>query len=79
MVEADFVSAIDSSAEYVLPSAKAVTQTDGNRGFESFKCNDAADLAGFVMKCSKLQLWPAASYSGGYRFEKDGYVEAYYY
>ena len=31
------------------------------------------------MKCNKLQLWPAASYSGGFRVEKDRKGEAYFY
>ena len=31
------------------------------------------------MQCTKLQLWPAASYSGGFRFEGGKKVEAYYY
>ena len=31
------------------------------------------------MKCWKLQLWPDAAYSNGFRFEKGNRVEAYYY
>lgn len=75
MVEADFNSAV-TVADYVLPSTKAVTQTDANRGFQTFKCT--VDV-GISMTCSKLQLWPAASYSGGFRFENGNRVEAYYY
>merc|ERR1712083_338328 len=38
MVEADFVTAVEN-AEYVLPSAKKVTPTNDNLGFENFKCS----------------------------------------
>ena len=76
MVEADFVSAIDSSVDYLVPSSKLVTQTNSNIGFETFKCEVQVDT---WMKCAKLQPWPAASYSGGYRFENGNRAEAYYY
>merc|ERR1712228_120627 len=76
MVEADFVTAVEN-AEYVLPSAKKVTQTNDNLGFENFKCSTI--VADDHFGCSKLQLWPAASYSGGFRFESEKRVEAYYY
>ena len=75
MVEADFETAVTVS-EYVLPSTKIVAQTTANKGFETFSCAYNVDQD---MTCTKLQLWPAASYSGGMRFEKDKKVEAYFY
>ena len=75
MVEADFETATTVS-EYNLPSPKIVAKTSANEGFETFLCDHAVDS---YMKCNKLQLWPAASYSGGFRFEKDRKVEAYFY
>ena len=75
MVAADFTTAVTTS-DYVLPAAKQVTQTATNKGFTSFKCSLTADP---ILSCSKLQLWPAAAYSGGFRFEKGKRVEAYLY
>ena len=75
MVEADFVTATEVS-EYILPAGKVVTETVSNVGFETFSCTIQANE---WMKCNKMQLWPAASYSGGFRFEGGNRVEAYYF
>jgi len=78
MVEADFVSAVEN-AEFVLPSAKLVSDSaTTNLGFERFNC-ELSSPVGSWMKCWKLQLWPDAAYSNGFRFEKGKRAEAYYY
>ena len=74
MTEAEFVTAT-TVAEYILPTGK-VDNALSKEGFENFKCEIADNVS---MKCNKMQLWPAASYSGGFRFESKKFVEAYYY
>merc|ERR1719491_2344070 len=78
MVEAEFNTAVTTS-DYTLPANKKVTQTIQNKGFTTFKCTLEAQANGPEMSCYKLQLWPAAAYSGGFRFEKGNRVEAYLY
>jgi len=78
MVEADFVTAVENT-NFVLPSAKLVSDSaTTNLGFERFNC-ELSNPVGSWMKCWKLQLWPDAAYSNGFRFEKGKRVEAYYY
>lgn len=78
MVESEFNTAVTTS-DYILPTNKLVTQTTANKGFTTFKCSMTAQADGAEMLCYKLQLWPAAAYSGGFRFEKGNRVEAYLY
>ena len=76
MVDADFIDGQSSTNSYALPENSVELQTDGNKGFSTFKCEHSVDVS---LKCSKLQYWPASSYSEGFRFEKGNRVEAYYY
>lgn len=78
MVESEFNTAVTAS-DYTLPASKKVTQTTTNKGFTTFKCSMVAQSDGAELSCYKLQLWPAAAYSGGFRFEKGNRVEAYMY
>ena len=54
MVDADFEAAIDTTGTggNILPDGKVVTQTEANKGFETFDCTNG--FSATEMKCNKL-------------------------
>jgi hypothetical protein len=46
-------------------------------GFQRFQCSTFVADGKFI--CDKFQLWPAASYLGGFRFESEELVKGYFY
>ena len=46
-------------------------------GFHRFKCSTFVADTNFI--CDKFQLWPSASYLGGFRFEKKMLAKGYFY
>jgi hypothetical protein len=46
-------------------------------GFQRFQCSTFVADSNFV--CDKFQLWPAASYLGGFRFENKMLAKGYFY
>jgi len=55
-----------------------VVETASNLlGFQRFQCSTFVDDKEFI--CDKFQLWPAASYLGGFRFESGNLVKGYFY
>ena len=67
LVEADFVEALDNTN--TLPTTPE-SMTATNKGFSTFKCDEDELTNNNILSCAKLQYWPAASYSEGFRFEK---------
>lgn len=63
---------------YEISAGLAVVANDSNlEGFQRFMCSTSIADSQYV--CDKYQLWPAASYLGGFRFEKGFLANAYFY
>jgi hypothetical protein len=63
---------------YDISSGLMVPTNDSNlSGFQRFQCETFTADTGFV--CDKFELWPAATYNGGFRFEKGNMAKGYFY
>ena len=76
LTNSQFTTAL--SDPYEIASNLMVGATQSNiLGFHRFKCFTFIPDQSFI--CDKYQLWPAASYLGGFRFENKKLAKGYFY
>ena len=76
LTNSQFTTAL--SDPYEISSNLLVQATQSNiLGFQRFKCSTFNADQNFI--CDKFQLWPAASYLGGFRFENKMLAKGYFY